>query len=262
VGGVPYYIIILGTAGSGKSTLTGSLLNYLEDHNLDTAVINLDPAVEKLPYDPDIDVRDYVDVGELMVKQGLGPNGALIASMDLLALKISDLKDEIESLRPNYFIIDTPGQMELFAFRETGPILLNAIIGDSRRVSLFLVDGLQAVNPNNLLSSLFLSASVHARLTSPQVNVITKTDLIPEEELNKILGYFEDPYALADALTSSSYLIWSRDEVELLLEKLMMFDVVKVSNITGEGFDDLYAVAQRVLAGGEDYYTEESNPVL
>ncbi|MGC9181753.1 ATP/GTP-binding protein [Thermogladius sp.] len=259
---MPYYIVVLGTAGSGKTTLSGSLREYLEDHSLDAAIVNLDPAVEKLPYDPDVDVRDYVDAREVMEKYGLGPNGALIASMDMLALKINDLREEIEGLRPNYFIIDTPGQMEVFAFRETGPIILNSIIGENRRASLFLIDGLQVVNPNNLLSSLLLSASVHARLAYPQINVVTKTDLIPGDELDKIGEYLEDPYSLAEALNSPGYLIWSKDEIGLLLEKLMLFDVVKISNVSGEGLDELYAAVQRVLAGGEDYYTEEPNPVL
>ncbi|WP_440059879.1 ATP/GTP-binding protein [Thermogladius sp. 4427co] len=259
---MPYYIVVIGTAGSGKTTLAGNLKNYLESHQLDAAIINLDPAVEKLSYDPDVDVREYVDIEEVIEKTGLGPNGALIASMDLLALRISDIKNEIESLRPNYFIIDTPGQMELFAFRETGPIILNSIIGDYKRVALFLIDGLLSVNPNNLLSSLFLSASIHARLSYPQINVITKIDLIPDEDLDKILNYLENPLEFSESISASSYLVWGREEIDVLIEKLTIFDTVPVSNVSNEGFDQLYAYIQRILAGGEDYYTEEPNPVL
>ncbi|MEM3269317.1 MAG: ATP/GTP-binding protein, partial [Saccharolobus sp.] len=69
-----YFIFILGTAGSGKTTLTKNLQDYLLDNEMDTAVINLDPAVEKLPYKPDFDVRDYIDTYEVMTTYGLGPN--------------------------------------------------------------------------------------------------------------------------------------------------------------------------------------------
>ena len=52
---VPYAIIVLGTAGSGKTTLTAALADFLLDNELDVVTVNLDPAVETLPYKPDID---------------------------------------------------------------------------------------------------------------------------------------------------------------------------------------------------------------
>ncbi|ABM79998.1 hypothetical protein [Hyperthermus butylicus] len=35
-----------------------------------------------------------------------------------------------------------------------------------------------------------------------------------------------------------------------------------VSSVSGYGLDDLYATIQQVLAGGEDFYTEEPSPRL
>lgn len=260
---MPYFVVVLGTAGSGKTSLSAMLNTYLASHELDSIIVNLDPAVEETPYLPDVDVRDYVNVYEIMRKTGLGPNGALIAAVDLVLANINEIYDEVHSIKANYVIIDTPGQMELFAFRDTGPLVLKSLIGEFKAVVLFVIDATYATSPSNFLSSLLLLASTHVRLGYPQVNVITKTDIISREDLERILSYLEDPSYLAAEVMSDSRakLIWSSEEVESLVEKLLVFDFVPVSNKTGEGFDDLYAAIQRVVAGGEDYFTEEPNPI-
>ncbi|MEM2537891.1 MAG: ATP/GTP-binding protein, partial [Candidatus Methanomethylicia archaeon] len=45
-----YTIMLIGTAGSGKSTLTYTLSQWLEDNDKYTGIINLDPGVRWLPY--------------------------------------------------------------------------------------------------------------------------------------------------------------------------------------------------------------------
>src|SRR3989304_9851839 len=107
---------IIGTAGSGKSLFTAAFAEWLKMSKQDVAVVNLDPGALKLPYQPDVDVRNYVDVGDLMEKYSLGPNGALIMAADLIADETESLSEEIEDLSPDIAIVDTPGQMELFAF--------------------------------------------------------------------------------------------------------------------------------------------------
>lgn len=261
---MPYFIVVLGTAGSGKTSLSSVLHTYLTSHQLDSILVNLDPAVEELPYEPDVDVREYVDARELMKKTGLGPNGALIASIDMLLMNIEDIKEEIWSYKTNYIIIDTPGQMEIFAFRQTGPLVLRAIIGDAKSVGLFLIDSTYATQPSNLLSALLLASSTYVRLKIPLINTLTKIDLLESNSLSRVLEMIDDPDQLSAEIANEkdARLIWDQDEVSSILDKLMVFETVPVSNILGEGFDDLYAAIQRVVAGGEDYYTEEPNPVI
>jgi CO dehydrogenase nickel-insertion accessory protein CooC1 len=55
---------IIGTAGSGKSLFTAAFAEWLKMSKQDVAVVNLDPGALKLPYQPDVDVRNYVEVGE------------------------------------------------------------------------------------------------------------------------------------------------------------------------------------------------------
>ncbi|MEM4717690.1 MAG: ATP/GTP-binding protein [Desulfurococcaceae archaeon] len=262
--GITYFVTILGTAGSGKTSLASMLYTYLTSHQLDAILVNLDPAVEDLPYSPDVDARDYVNIHELMRKTGLGPNGALIASIDMLLASIEDIKDEIWSYKTNYVIIDTPGQMELFAFRQTGPFVLKAIMGDAKAVSVYIIDSMYALQPSNLFSALLLASSTYVRLKMPMINALTKIDLLEPAQLNKIIELFNDPASLSMEIMNEkeSWLIWSQDEVYNMLEKLLLFDIIPISNLNGEGFDDLYAAIQRVVAGGEDYSTEEPSPLL
>ena len=78
---------IIGPAGSGKTTLVKSLIDYLQAYNQEISVvsINLDPGSQTLPYTPDIDIQDYVTVDSVIAKTGLGPNGAMIAATDQMA---------------------------------------------------------------------------------------------------------------------------------------------------------------------------------
>ncbi|MEM3213396.1 MAG: ATP/GTP-binding protein, partial [Metallosphaera sp.] len=73
-----YYVFFVGTAGSGKTTMVKEFQDYLLDQEMDASIVNMDPAVESLPYVPDFDVRDYIDSRDVMQRFGLGPNSSLI----------------------------------------------------------------------------------------------------------------------------------------------------------------------------------------
>lgn len=98
---------VIGTAGSGKSLLTASLNEWLKIGKQKTATVNLDPGVLTLPYVPDIDVRSYINVNELVEKYRLGPNGALLLAADLIA-ELAQRLGEIQDLKSDVVIIDTP----------------------------------------------------------------------------------------------------------------------------------------------------------
>src|SRR4030065_270257 len=109
-------MFIIGTAGSGKSLFTAAFSEWLKMSKQDVAVVNLDPGVLKLPYSPDVDIRNYVDVGNIMEKYGLGPNGALILAADLIADEIENITRDIEAANGVLVIVDSPGQSVWFAF--------------------------------------------------------------------------------------------------------------------------------------------------
>jgi GTPase SAR1 family protein len=211
-----------------------------------------------LPYKPDIDVRDYVDAFEVMTKYNLGPNSSLIASIDLLLTKAKELKEELSELEANYVIVDTPGQIELFAYRETGKILTKLIIENNKAVSLFLLDSFLSKDARSFISLLLLSSSVKFRIGLPQILVLNKVDLLTEKELENMKGWVEEGRVIDELGKLDEY---SFELVKTVVENIDNFPVT-VSALDNEGFDELYAEIQRVLAGGEDYETEEPNPRL
>ncbi|BFH74143.1 ATP/GTP-binding protein [Sulfurisphaera javensis] len=253
-----YFIFILGTAGSGKTTLVKSFQDYLLDNEMDTAIINLDPAVEQIPYKPDVDVREYVDAFEVMEKYGLGPNSSLIASIDLILTKAKEIKEEISKIEANYVIVDTPGQIELFAYRETGKILSSLISEGNKSASVFLMDSFLAKEARSYISLLLLSSSIKFRLMMPQVLVLSKADLLTPQELEKIRSWVEEGSIIDDLGVIDEY---SYELANTIIENLDNIPI-PISAINSYGLDELYAELQRIFAGGEDYLTEEPNPKL
>mgnify|MGYP000238674225 CR=1 FL=1 len=254
-----YFIAIVGPAGSGKTQLTSAFADWLKSHELDVAVINLDPAVGYIPYSPDIDVRDYVTTQEVMKKYNLGPNGALLVSIDLLVNYIKEIRREIDNMKPNYVLIDTPGQLEVFAYRKSGYVILQGIVGDNKAVSVFLIDSYFASQPSSLASMLLLALSTSIRLKLPQIITVSKSDLLARDHMDRIVQWLEDPgFMVSDMLKEKDIVI--PEELIYEIPRIGVSaagDVLFTSSITWEGMDELYASIQRILVGGEDYLTEE-----
>lgn len=72
-------------AGSGKTTFTESLIKYLVIQNKKTYNINLDPAVLNVKFQSNIDIRDSVNYKAVMKEYQLGPNGAILTSLNIFA---------------------------------------------------------------------------------------------------------------------------------------------------------------------------------
>ncbi|MCD6381146.1 MAG: ATP/GTP-binding protein [Candidatus Odinarchaeota archaeon] len=255
-----YFIYVLGPAGCGKSTLTATLNSWIREKGMHSITLNLDPGAYKLPYYPEINIRDYIKVENVIEKYNLGPNGALILASDLIVNHIDDIISELEEFDADYVFIDTPGQLELFAFRSIGPLIIKELssIEGSSTVLLFLIDSNMCRDPSSFISMLLLSTSTHYRLSKPQVNVLSKIDLLNEEEMRKIVAWTESVNELCN-LIDERYVGLKRELTVRILNILKDFEDVSkpipVSSFSGFGLNNLYAAVQRILAGGEDYRT-------
>ncbi len=246
-----YAIFVVGTAGSGKSLLTSNLADWYESKGAHSVTVNLDPGALSLPYEPDVDVRSYIDLESVMERYSIGPNGALILSCDLIATKLMELQNEIDELKPDYAIIDTPGQMELFAYRESGPFITRNLQADEKAI-LFLFDGSLVSNPINLVSIALLATSVHLRLRSAQVPVLTKKDLI--KNVREVVEWSSNPAALEHALQNlpSEELLLTRGILRNLVRLGFGHSLIPVSSITLDGMVNLAAALSRILRAGEE----------
>ena len=246
-------IFLTGTAGAGKSLLTSKIKEYYAKNSAFPATLNLDPGVGHLPYSPDVDVRDYVDINSLMEEYGLGSNGSLIMANDLIATKIDQIQTEIDTINPDYLLVDTPGQVELFAYRESGPFFVKNINGDEK-INLFLYDGTMITSPSNFVSLSLLSTSIRLRLELPTINAITKTDLI-QEKLNEVLEWSSSDYDLEDQISKEvdgETLPLISDMFRSLNNNGFLEDLIPVSNATGEGMVNLESALSRIINLGEE----------
>lgn len=250
-------LYFLGTAGSGKSTMVYAFQMWMNSQGLDCITVNLDPGAESLQYSPDLDVRDYVNLEEIMAEQGLGPNGAQVAAADLVALNAKELADVLETFQTNYVLIDTPGQIELFTFRASGPIMIDAF-GRDESALLYLNDPALVKTPSGFISSVMLSATMQFRHSLPFINVLSKSDMLPEEDLERIVKWSLDPFALYEALFAESATPKTLLDVEFLksMETIGVYRRLHpVSSDITFGFEEVYSQVQMVFEGGEDIST-------
>lgn len=246
-------IFVTGTAGAGKSLLVSKINEYYTSNGAFAAILNLDPGVENLPYSCDIDVRDHVDIISLMKQYDLGPNGALIMANDLIASKIDKIQDEIANVNPDYLIIDTPGQIELFAYRASGPFLVENLDAEEK-VNIFLYDGSLITTPVNFVSIALLATSIKLRLKISTINLITKTDLIGEK-MKEILQWSTNLKSLETAISNEA----DGETYALTTNILRSLNfggfaqgLIPISSVTGEGMVNLETALSRIINLGEE----------
>ncbi len=247
-------VFFVGTAGSGKTQLTHSFQLWMKQQGYDAITVNLDPGAEQIPYPADVDVRDWISLWDVIEKYGLGPNGAQIMCADMLGLKAVEIRETIEEFNTDYILIDTPGQMELFAYRESSRTAIN-ILGKDNSIIVFLFDPFLSKDPLGFASLLMLSASVQFRFPLPFVNVLSKADMLDKETVDIILGWGRDIMELQDAISSLEGGMESENALGTLraLESLGSYSsLIPASSETYLGMEDIYSSVQQFFMGGED----------
>ena len=172
---------------------------------------------------------------------------------DLIASKIDSIKDEIDEVNPDYLLIDTPGQIELFAYRASGQFLVQNLRLDDK-MSIFLFDGALITSPINFVSIALLATSIKLRLGLPAINVLTKTDLIGEK-LKDILKWSTNLFALENAISQEvdgeAYALTTNILRGLNLGGFAQ-GLIPISNVTGEGMINLQIALSRTINLGEE----------
>ena len=246
------FVYFVGTAGSGKSTLVKSYRDWLGNNGIDCMTINLDPGVDMLPYDADIDIREWVALDEVMGEYNLGPNGAQIVAADLMAVNIKKITDLLDGVRTEYVLVDTPGQLELFAFRESSNVIVEAF-GKEKSMVVYLSDPMLCKTSNGFVSNMVLSSLVEFRLQLPVINILTKADLMKDED--RMISWFENSDSLYDDLLDNDANPQTVVGMELFkaVESVGIFGQIRaVSAVENTGLEEIYSATQLEFFGGED----------
>jgi len=186
-----YGQMIVGAPGSGKSTYCSGLAQILEHLERPTIFVNLDPANDVLPYQCDVDIRELITVQDAMEKLQLGPNGALRYCMKTLADNIEWFRNRL-STKVGYLVIDMPGQLELYNSDDSISRITSQLTKWGFRLcAVHLSDSMYCSDAGKFVAVILSALSIMVNLEMPQVNVLSKADLIPSD-LPYSIDFFQE----------------------------------------------------------------------
>jgi len=232
-------VIVIGPAGSGKSTFVKHFLDFLKENNYDVKAVNLDPASDPI-YDAYADIRKFVKTEDVMKKFNLGINGALVKSMELALQHVDKV-----IVGGDYVLYDTPGQMELFLYLKHGIEIAKRIAESDFTVGIFIVDSTVANSIENFVSILAQNAVISLRMSIPTVTVFNKSDIVEinftpstiKERLNEVEGLLAE--LIEQMLGFVEY-------------TTVRYRILKISAINKKGFEDVLSIINEVFCSCGD----------
>ncbi|KAG2726852.1 hypothetical protein I3760_01G131700 [Carya illinoinensis] len=237
----PVIIIVVGMAGSGKTTFLHRLVCHTQASNIRGYVMNLDPAVMTLPFSANIDIRDTVKYKEVMKQFNLGPNGGILTSLNLFATKFDEVISVIERRADqlDYVLVDTPGQIEIFTWSASGAIITEAFASTFPTVIAYVVDTPRSSSPVTFMSNMLYACSILYKTRLPVVLAFNKTDVAKHQFA---LEWMEDFEAFQAAVSSDeSYTSTLSQSLCLVLDEFYKnLRTVGVSAVTGAGMEEFF----------------------
>ena len=237
------------------------LLANLSSASVPHYSLNLDPAVTSLPYTPNIDIRDTVNYKQVMQQYSLGPNGAILTSLNLFATRFEQVLQLVDkrtarqaaTASPLQLVLaDTPGQIEIFTWSASGVIISESLASSYPTVLLYVLDTPRCQRPETFMSNMLYACSIMYKSQLPFLLVFNKTDILSHRTA---VEWMTDYEAFTAALNSSSedadkgrggYMSSLTRSMSLVLDEFYRtLSHVGVSAVTGEGVDELLEAIKR-----------------
>lgn len=246
-------------AGSGKTTFLQRLNAYLHEKSLPGYILNLDPAVMKLPYSPNIDIRDTVNYKNVMKQYNLGPNGGILTSLNLFATRFDQVVSLCEKSRDpplKYIVADTPGQIEIFTWSASGAIITEAFASAFPTMIAYIMDTPRCASPQTFMSNMLQACSILYKTRLPLLLVFNKVDVTPHEFA---LDWMTDFDAFSSALDAdATYAASLSRSLSLVLEEFYeKMRSVGVSAMTGHGMDEFFNAVEKCKEEYDEFYLPE-----
>jgi len=238
----PVACIVIGMAGSGKTTLMQRLNSHLHEVQAQYYLVNLDPAVIETPFGANVDIRDTVNFGEVMKQYKLGPNGGILTALNLFAVRFEQVIQLVEKRGDglDYILLDTPGQIEIFTWSASGQIIVDSLASVLPTVIIYVVDTMRCGScAVTFMSNMLYACSIFYKMKMPLLICFNKTDLHSHEGCEKWMKDFE---AFTEALQAErSYMGTLAQSMALMLEEFYAtLTTVGVSALTGDGMVNFF----------------------
>ncbi|KAL5042470.1 hypothetical protein BDW71DRAFT_211131 [Aspergillus fruticulosus] len=280
----PVAVVCVGMAGSGKTTFMQRINSHLHSKKQPPYVLNLDPAVHTVPFESNIDIRDAINYKEVMKQYNLGPNGGILTSLNLYATKVDQIIALLEkraapdsenpaAMPIKHFLVDTPGQIEVFVWSASGSILLETLASSFPTVIAYIIDTPRTSSTSTFMSNMLYACSILYKTKLPMILVFNKTDVQDAEFAKEWMTDFDAfQQALreeeesgqfggeggAGGMGGSGYMGSLLNSMSLMLEEFYRhLNVVGVSAMTGDGIDEFFeAVEEKRKEFERDYKPE------
>ncbi|ESU39381.1 ATP/GTP-binding protein [Giardia duodenalis] len=257
--------IVVGPAGSGKSTYCAILQDHFSLLHRTVNVFNFDPASETIPYSAAVDIREFVSVQDVMEYCSLGPNGALVYALEYALsdpLQQSWLDDALGDYPDDYLLIDFAGQVELFTYYDCIGILSRVLQTRGYTVLLvYIAEAQKFQTRSSYLSTVLVAMSAMSSCGTAFLPVMSKVDLLGSELQARLFGAGHDELqdlvaSMAEPRTARTRLLDAAIEQAVVAEGGLCF--VPYTATEPETVHAVAARADLILGFGED--EEPPNP--
>lgn len=178
-----YAVLVTGPAGAGKSTFCNALITHAQTLKRPVHLFNLDPAAERFEYEPTVDIRDLINLTDVMEELEFGPNGGLVYCFEYLLNNLDWLEDELGEYEDDYLIIDCPGQIELYTHIPLLPRLANYLQTqlNFRVCATYLLDSQFMQDKSKFFAGVMSAMSCMLSLGISMVCIMSKMDLVKDK---------------------------------------------------------------------------------
>jgi len=177
-----YCQLVVGPPGAGKTTYCKNMVSFLLSIKKFPVFINLDPGNENEPL-AKINICDLIFSREISSELHLGPNGSILFSMEIFEKNLDWFEKKIKKILkfsfPVFFLIDLPGQIEIFTHHSSIRKLISRIKKEKiSLISVIISDSLYWKDKSIVYSVLVMCLSILLNLELSHINLLSKTDLI------------------------------------------------------------------------------------
>jgi len=147
--------------------------------------------------------------------------------------------------KSEFLLVDTPGQLELFAFRELGNKIISMICEDvSSDVSVFLIDETQIRKPSDVVMGILLALAIRFHLNINVVSVLNKLDVAGPQVIKMFEEFFSNTSNFSKFVAQDSGVLgeMSSQLVNVLRAFVPPTRVVAISALKNRGMEDLFSI--------------------